>query len=140
VASAGTAKVAVEGLNQLRRDLKAIAKEVPRELSHTLKSAAGPVVARAASMAPRRTGALAASVKASASGTRASIRSAKPYANVIAWGGTTGRGHKPGVGGSGSVRIKASRFPERAAEQGAEQFLERLADGVDGLLVRHGFK
>jgi hypothetical protein len=135
MASAGTAKVAVEGLNQLRRDLKAIAKEVPRELSHTLKSAAGPV-----SMAPRRTGALAASVKASASGTRASIRSAKPYANVEAWGGTTGRGHKPGVGGSGSVRVKATRFPERAAEQGAEQFLERLADGVDGLLVRHGFK
>lgn len=133
-------RVAVEGLKELRRDLKAVEKALPRELGQTMKRAAEPVARTAAEMAPRKTGALQRSIKASATGTRAAIRSRLPYSNVQAWGGTTGRGHKPGVAGSGSVKVKGSRFPEKAAEQHSGQFIEDLADGVDHLLTRHGFK
>jgi phage gpG-like protein len=136
----GPPAIKIEGLKELRRDLKTIEQGLPRELGRTMKIAVQPVARLAASLAQKKTGALAASVKASVAGTNAAIRSRLPYANVQAWGGTTGRGHKPGVGGSGSVKVKGSLFPEKAAEAGADTFLEQLADGVDGLLTRHGFK
>jgi phage gpG-like protein len=133
--------VSVEGLAQLRRDLKAVEKTLPRELTTTLRRAAQPVARTAAELAPRgKTGDLERSIKAGAAGTRATIRSRLPYANVIAWGGTTGKGHRPGVGGSGSVKVKPSLFPEKAADEKSEQFLNELADGLENLLGRHGFK
>lgn len=135
-----SASVRVEGLKELRRDLRLIEKDLPRDLGRTMKTAVEPVASKAAGLAPVLTGRLARSVKPSAQGTNAAIRSRLPYANVIAWGGTTGRGHKPGAAGSGSVKVKASRFPEKAAEAEAETFLQRLADGIDGLLTKHGFK
>ncbi len=47
-------------------------------------------------------------------GSSTAIRSGKPYANFIYWGGSTGKGHKPGQGGSGSVKwrqIGGAEFP-----------------------------
>src|SRR3954471_18933800 len=93
---------AVQGLRELRRDLKAVERELPRELTKTMKRAAEPVARHAAELAPRKSGALARSITAGAAGTKASIRSRLPYANVQAWGGTTGPGHQRGAG-QGSV-------------------------------------
>lgn len=139
MATPGGARVGVKGLTDLRRDLRKVEQQLPRQLTQTMKEAAEPVARKSAALAPRRTGKLAASIKAGARGTTASVRSRLPYANVIAWGGTTGRGHKPGVGGSGSVKIAASRFPEKAADAEGEGFMGRLADGIEQLLGRNGF-
>lgn len=132
--------VRVEGLKELRRDLRGVEKALPRELTKTLKEAASPVADKAKALAPRGSGRLAASIRPYASGTAVTVATRLPYGDVIHWGGTTGRGHRPGVGGSGSVKVAGSRFVERAAVDREDETAERLGDGIEELLGRNGFK
>ena len=132
------AAVQVEGLNETRRDLRLIDQQLPRELGQAMKAAAQPVLETARSNTPVRTGRLQQSLRLSAAGTRVSIVSRVPYANVIEWGGTTGRGHRPG-GGGGSVRIKGRHMATRAAEQKHDEFVNALARSLDEFFARHGW-
>lgn len=131
-------QIQAHGLNQLRRDLKAIDASLAREMRDSLKDAAGIVSRQATIQAPRRTGKLAASIRPSTAGARAVIRSPVPYGNVIHWGGTTGRGHTATT--PGATRIRANPFIKRAAEAKAPEALERIADNLEALARRHGFK
>lgn len=133
------AAVGVEGLSSLRRDLRLIDSGLNRELSQGMKQAAGPVLDRARELTPVRTGQLQQSLRLSSAGTRVSVTSRLPYANVQHWGGTTGRGHLPGHGGSGSVRIKGSRFAVRAVDEKHDEFVNELARSMDAFFGRHGW-
>lgn len=125
--------VLTEGIKELRRDLKAIDKALPRELTKALKTAAEEVLPIARALAPRRSGRLAASLRASGASNRASIRSKLPYANAVHWG-TGARIGKPGP-----HNIAASKFVVRAVDQRRDQVVDTLGDAIDDLAKRHGF-
>lgn len=93
-------------------------------------------VARTA--APHRSGRLAASLKVSARGTTVAVTSRLPYANVQHWGGTTGPHHQRGPG-KGTVKVKGTKFVTRAVEVTSDQFINELADSLDGFFMRHGW-
>jgi phage gpG-like protein len=126
--------VRVEGLRELRRDLKAIKPEVHKELRDVNKDAAELVAAEARATAKRgKTGRYGGGFKAGSSGDKAMVRNRVPYANVQHWGGSI---RPRGV----RIYIKGDRVAEKAGVKHADQVLERLADGIDGVLHRHGFK
>jgi hypothetical protein len=130
--------VRLEGIGELRRGLSAIDRELPKELGADMtRVAERTVLPQARSLAPDRTGALKSSLQAVPYRGGVAIRSRLPYSNVQHWGGTTGRGHQPGRGGSGSVRIKGSRFVTRAGEERLEQLAQELGVAVDRFLERH---
>jgi phage gpG-like protein len=123
--------IRVEGLRDLRRDLKAIDKGLERELRDHLKEAAEAVLPTARALAPKRSGALAASLKATATGQRASIRSRLPYANAQHWGGT--------VGPKKTSYITGKHFVSRAVEMKQAVVVDKVGDGIDALARKHGF-
>lgn len=126
-------QVHTQGLRDLRKDLKAIERTLPRELTHALKEAAEEVIPTARGLAPKRSGRLAASLKASAAGTKASIRSRLPYANAVHWGTGARRG-KPGP-----HNIAPSKFITRAVDIKKDAVVDTLADAIEDLAKRHGF-
>jgi hypothetical protein len=76
-------------------------------LKRELLGVATQVSSRAAGKVPRLTGRAAGSVKPRASMQGASIAfggSAAPYFPWLDFGGSTGKGHRAGAGGSGSVK------------------------------------
>lgn len=80
--------VSVVGLSRLRRDLKRAGSDMA-DLKGANAAAAQLVATAAAARAPRRTGALAASVRGSKAASRASVsagRAAVPYAGPIHYG------------------------------------------------------
>jgi hypothetical protein len=85
--------VEVDGLKQLRRDLKAIDRTLPAKLNRELKQAAGPMRDEAARLAGRssihRPGYVhfADSLKVGTRGSRVVIYSNRTGAGVIHWGG-----------------------------------------------------
>lgn len=115
-------------------------RSLPREMGLAMRGAAERTVLPAArAAAPHRTGHLATSLKVSARGTKVAITSRLPYANVVHWGGTTGRGHQRGSG-RGSVKVRANPFALRAIETTSDAFMNELADSLDAFFTRHGWK
>lgn len=135
--AAAEGAVQVEGLNDLRKALKTTDAELATELRLVLKGAAEIVAVRARSLAPHRSGALAASIKAGTSGSSALVRSNLPYANVIHWGGTTGPGHSRGH--AGATTIKPSLFISHAIEQTDRAVVDEVQAGLDRLITRAGW-
>ena len=82
------AAIDIKGMRQFRRDLKQLDNEVDKRLRGELREIAADVAAEAAVLAPRRTGALAASYKPFVTQRGAGVRSRLPYAPVIEYGGT----------------------------------------------------
>lgn len=122
--------VTVKGLADLRRDLRRLGRtDLLKAVRVGLKGSAEIVVkeARGASYTPRRTGRLAASIRAGTSGNRAVIRSPLPYANPIHWGWPK-RGIAP------------QPFLPRAAAIKAPVALEVLADHIDDAFRRNGHR
>lgn len=81
--------VQVEGLDELRRSLRRGSKEFPKEFAAINKTAAGVVARKAVNRVPRRSGALAASIRPLGSqreGTVAAGKAKVPYAGPIHWG------------------------------------------------------
>jgi hypothetical protein len=137
----GFVGVRVEGINELRRGLSAIDHELPRELGGDMERVASrTVLPRARALTPHRSGDLARSLTAVRFRSGVAVRSRLPYAAVQHWGGTTGKGHRPGSPGSGSVRIKGTRFVEKAAVERMEQFAVQLGEELDRFLGRHGLR
>ena len=78
----------VDGARQLRTSMKAAGVDLS-DLNAVNKQTASLVSAKATSGAPRRTGALAATVRPAGTRTAAIVRAGRatvPYANVIEWG------------------------------------------------------
>ncbi len=111
------AKVEFRGIKEFVSGLKAIDANLPKELRVAFLGVAVKVAGEVAAVFPHgATGRAAASVKPRAGPKGAGIAiggGAAPYAPWLDYGGTVGKGHKPGVGGSGSVKrpfLKEGRY------------------------------
>lgn len=124
--------VRVDGLADLRRSLRAIDRELPKELRVVIKGAAEVIAAEARVRAPKRTGKLAGSIKATTSGASGIVRSRLPYANVQNWGGTIRPRGAP-------THIKGRHFVDGALDAKREAAAQALARGMDDLLRRQGW-
>lgn len=125
--------VSVPGLAAFRRDLRKLDAEADKELRTGLKDGGGKVLAEARAAAPRRSGALAKSLKLSVTARRVSIYSNLPYAPVVHWGGTI----KPrGV----PITFARTEFISGAAERGADQLVADIAAGVERAAIRSGWR
>jgi hypothetical protein len=126
-------EVKVDGLAEFRRDLRRLDRESLGQIRDSLKEAADIVARRAALLAPRRTGALAASYKPFTAGNRAGVRSNLPYAGVVEYGGTIRpRGY--------DIRFRRALPLTRARDMEAGAVVDDLADRIDVVARRSGWK
>lgn len=98
--------VEVRGIRELRSAMRRFDTEMPGRLKEGMRGIAEDVVSRTASRVPRRSGAAAGSLRPRATQTGAAIAfggNAAPYFPWLDFGGTTGKGHRPGVAWSGSI-------------------------------------
>lgn len=101
------AVVQVRGLKEVQKALKAIDKDLPKGLRTEFLVVARAVVGTAQGNAPRVSGRAAGSIRPRAAQTGAGIAfggNAAPYFPWLDFGGTTGKGHRPGAAYSGSVK------------------------------------
>ena len=78
--------IVIDGLNEFRASLRAAIGKAPTQLVTALKLGGEPILAEARSRAPRLTGALAASYRASVRGSTGDIVSTVPYGGGSEWG------------------------------------------------------
>jgi phage gpG-like protein len=126
--------VRIEGLADLRRDLREMHPDVRREVTKALKEGAT-VVARAAGPHARKgeTGKLADSFRPGAAGNAAFVRSRLPYAAVHEFGGVIRPRGVP-------ITIRAQPAATRALADKEESIVEKVGDALDGVFSRHGFR
>jgi phage gpG-like protein len=129
---ADTVAVTTKGLGELRRDLRRLEPLVDRELRDALREAGEKVAITAGALAPRRSGALAHSIRPFVSGARVSIGSTLPYAGVVHWGGTIRPRGVP-------ITFKPTEFVTRAAEDHADELVDDIGDGVERAARRAGW-
>jgi hypothetical protein len=143
-------RIDAAGLTVLRRDLAAISKDANREAIKAIRVAAEPVRRDAARRAPRSAQVpkgrktvrgtpsrkhLADSLRISVARNRVRIVSNLAHARVVHDGG-----RHPLFGNREHwVPVRPNPFIARAAEAGANRMLDDLADGLDRLILRHGF-
>lgn len=121
----------VDGLDDLIKALRAADRDVPKAVRKGFKAAVGPTVTQARALAPRRTGRLAASIKAGTSGARISIYSTHPGAGVHEYGGTI----RPA---GGDIRIRRSEMVGKAVERTQVSGLRRVEESLVDSLRSHG--
>jgi hypothetical protein len=124
--------VRVEGLADLRRDLKRLAPDVLPEIRGALKDAADLVASKARANAPRASGALAASIRSGTAGNAGVVRSRLPYAKVHEYGGTIRPRGAP-------ITIHRAQFVGRALTSTEDRIVESLADSINAVASRHGW-
>lgn len=120
----GDFAVKVEGLAELRRDLRRLEPAALKEIQGTLKGAVNVVAREAALLAPRRTGEYAASFRPYTRGNRAGVRSTWPGAGVHEYGGTIRPRGTP-------ILIRRSAPITRAAERQMDTVVQELGDGIE---------
>lgn len=106
VTGLGFTRISVEGLREVRSAIKAVEDQAPQQMKLVMLDAADHVVLKVRPQVPRRKGKAAASYKAKPQTAGASIGfggRAAEYAPWLDFGGTTGKGHRPGRAYSGSV-------------------------------------
>ena len=123
--------IQVDGLKELRRDLKKLGKEAQKELRVALKAGAEMAVPAAQSLAPKRSWELAGSIKSGTSGAKAFIGSKLPYAAVHQWGGRVGRNK--------SVQIQPKHYLTKAVEETAPRIMDHIEDEIGNLARRLGW-
>jgi hypothetical protein len=119
-------EIRVEGNRELIKSLRAVDKDLPKELSSIHREAAEPVAEYASTLAPSRSGALAGSIRALGSqriGSVAAGRKSIPYAGPIHWGWP---GHN----------IGSQPFLLDALEARSEMVADRYMEGLDRFLDR----
>lgn len=123
-------QVEVKGLQQFRRDVRRMDKEVGKELQRDLRAIASGVAREAGALAPRQTGTLAASYRGSARGTRGIVRSPLVYARFIEYGF-----HPRG----GDTFVEGTNPIGRALERREDAIVEQLGDAIDRAASRLGW-
>jgi len=101
------AAIEVRGLREVQSAFRKVDKDLPKELRVEFKAIAEDVATGIRAKVPQLTGHAAASVRPRASQRGAAIAfggNAAPYFPWLDFGGTTGKGHRPGVAYSGSVK------------------------------------
>lgn len=123
-----TAAVKIDGLPRLRRALREVGRDVA-DLKAANAKAAALVAAASSPRAPRRSGALAASVRGNRAAGRASIAAggaALPYAGPIHWGWPA-RNIAPNP-----FIVEAAQATESLWLAAYAEDLDRLAASIDG--------
>ncbi len=121
--------VRIEGLSALRKDLRAMEKsDESREVTQALKQGAGVVAVKASAFAPKGTrpipatrkprARLAATVRPSANGKTAFVRTRAVYAFKAE---------------------KRTAFMARALESEQDRIVEKVGDALDAVAARHGW-
>lgn len=131
--------ISAPGLAQLRKDFRKLSPEIDLALKGELLIVARPVLERGKQLTPERSGKLRGSERIRVVNRGVGIGSRLPYANALHWGGSVGKGHRPGVAWSGSVLIKPSLFISRALEEREPQIISGFGDAVDRAAVRSGW-
>lgn len=126
--------VRVEGLAQLRKDLRQIQPAARREITRGLKEGAVVVAATARPLARRgATGRLAAGFRPGAAGNSAFVRNRVPYAGVHEFGGVIRPRGVP-------ITIKAHPAATRALALKEDAIVEKVGDAFDAVARRHGWR
>ena len=124
--------VHVEGLREFRSDLKKLQPEVGKELRADIKVAAAKIAAEAASVAPRRTGAYARSIRPYVTARGASVGSTLPQAGVLHWGGTIQPRGVP-------ITIEARPVISTALDRQSDRLVDELGDAVERAARKAGW-
>lgn len=125
----GPELVRVDGLRELRSTLRKIDPASARALADEIKAAAGPIVREAQALAPRRTGRLQGSIRATSSGNRLSVGSRLPQANVLHWGGTIRPRGVP-------ITFERTEFITGPAERHRDEIPDRVGDAIERVWER----
>lgn len=125
-------EIQVDGLNEFRRRLRATDQDAVKELRTVVKRAAEIVAVDARLHVPRRTGKLAASIRAGTSGSTGLVRSRLPYARVHEWGGTIRPRGVP-------ITIQRSEYIARALDRKRDEVYRDLEDGIADIARRNGW-
>jgi phage gpG-like protein len=124
--------VKVDGLAKLRRDLRAINKDLGKSLTDHIREIAKEVRDDARPRTPELSGALRRSEKYSVRTRGAAIYSKLPYAGVQEWGGTI---HPRGA----PIKIRGRHFLYSAVDQNAAHIKAELERSLDEIADRNGF-
>lgn len=124
--------VRVDGLRELRRDLRKQQPDTLKQLRLAVKAAAEIVAVRARARAPQRSGRLAKSIRAGTSGDKGVVRSRLPYAGVHEFGGVIRPKGAP-------IQIRRSAMVYGALDSERDRVVEALADGIDRAARRNGW-
>jgi hypothetical protein len=126
--------VRVEGLADVRTSLRKLERTGERkEVTRALKEGAQLVARTAGPFAPKRSGKLAASYRAGASGNSAFVRSRLPYAGVQEFGGTIRPKGSP-------VVIRAQPAVTRALASKEDAVAEKVGDALDAVFRAAGWR
>lgn len=131
-----SAGVKVSGLREVVAAMKQADADIPKRLREYLLPIARMVASGASAKVERDTGAAAGSLTARAGQRGASVAfggSSAPHYPWLDFGGSVGRGHRPGVPWSGSVRrdfIKGGRYVYPTIEEHREEIGEAVLDAV----------
>lgn len=101
------AEIQVRGLREVQSAFRKVDKELPKAFKQEFLGIAQKVVGGVQQKVPKVTGAAAGSVRPRATQRGAGIAfggNAAPYFPWLDFGGTTGKGHRPGAAYSGSVK------------------------------------
>lgn len=107
-------KVQVRGLAELRKAFRDVSKDIPKEMGRAFKAVAETVAGRARAKVPSRSGRAASSIVARGSQRGAAIAFGGTRAEYFPWldfGGSVGRGHKPGQAWSGAIKREWMGLP-----------------------------
>lgn len=125
-------RIHVEGLAELRKALRTVEHQSPREVGKALKSGVRPAAERGQQLARKgKTHKLERSIRPGVSGVKGFIRSTLIYAGVHEYGGRVGR-HR-------SIRITPSLAMNRAVDESIPDIVERIGDELERLAERQGF-
>lgn len=141
-----SAKIEVHGIKELQASLKRIDTDLPREMKAGFLRVSVRLASTTAGKVPHgATGGAAASVHGVATQRGGAIAvggRAAPYFPWLDFGGSTGRGHLPGVGGSGSIKrpiVKEGRYEFPTIREHSDDIRREVEDFMDKLTRRAGF-
>lgn len=142
--------VRFHGVPQFVAALKAIDVALPGQLKQEFLGVAADVASNVSGRIPKLTGKAAGSVKPRATTRGASIAaygSAAPYGPWLDFGGSVGRGHRPGVAWSGAIKrawmgkpAGEGRYLYPAIRANRKNIIEGADDAVEKLAKRAGFE
>ena len=141
-----TPGVKVQGLREVVAALREADAEVPKRLREYLLPIARLVAARTAAKVPRDTGDAAGSVSARAGQRGASVAvggASAPYFPWLDYGGSVGKGHRPGVPWSGSVVrpwMPGGRYVYPTIAEHRDEIAEAALDAVERSATDAGLK
>lgn len=142
----GDVQITTKGLTEFRNALRDVDAKLPNKLRGKLLAIAGSIAQDVRGKVPRRSGRAAGSVKAKATQKSASIAwggESAPYFPWLDFGGSTGRGHVRGSGGSGAIKrtfLKEGRYIYPTITEHKQDTARRLDEAIEELAKAAGFE